>query len=300
MGHILTEESVTKSGLKSLFKQAKDFKNNWPAKWTPLQGHVMATLFFEPSTRTRLSFESAMKRMGGTVISCSDGQSSSCAKGESIADTIKTVSYYADLMVIRSKEPHTEWKCDDHYVPIINAGDGPWNHPTQALIDAYTIWEQFGRLDALKIGITGDSEKSRTIASLVKLLSQFTGNRFFVYDCTGRMLEIPTWVKEGMDVTMMLSEHALMMQMDEIDVLYQNRIQKERRDQGFTAKYHPLILNGTFLASMKREAIIMNPGPRQEEFPTDYDGDPRNFMWKQVENGLYIRMALLYALLLNN
>jgi len=263
--------------LESLFNTANSFRY---LRYTPypnlLQGKVMATLFFEPSTRTRLSFESAMIKLGGSVITAND-ESSSLMKGESISDTIRTVSEYADVIVVRCNKPVSEWgSCS---CPIINAGDGKNNHPTQALLDAYTInCKHIPR--NLKIGISGDMQNSRTINSFYDLLTM--DNQIFPYDSTQQTSGSFLCLK---DFERMLPE---------LHVLYLNRIQKERHE---IVPENTFVLSEEHLASMREDAIILNPGPRREELPDHALSDPRVKFWEQVKNGLYIRMALLRHLL---
>lgn len=238
-----------------------------------IENKVMATLFFEPSTRTRLSFESAMLRLGGNVITTND-ESSSLMKGESISDTIRTVSEYADVIVVRCDQPISRWGTVD--VPVINAGDGIYNHPTQALADLYAIYQAKQRVssDVLKVGIAGDIENSRTIRSFSEIM-ELDGHEVFLYDSAH---------KEG------LAEFEAML--PDLDVLYLNRVQTERRKHGKEHSTSYFRLGERHLSVMKADAIILNPGPRLEEMP-EHLTDPRIMFWDQVRNGLYIRMAIL-------
>ena len=237
-----------------------------------IENKVMATLFFEPSTRTRLSFESAMLRLGGKVITAND-ESSSLMKGESISDTIRTVSEYADVIVVRCDQPISRWGTVN--CPVINAGDGIFNHPTQALADFYAVYQAKRRVlsDVLKVGIAGDIENSRTIRSFSEIMED-DGHEVFLYDSTE---------EEG------LAEFEAML--TDLDVLYLNRVQRERHNDN-AAILPSFRLSDYLLSTMKEDAVILNPGPRQEEMP-EYLTDSRIMFWDQIRNGLYIRMAIL-------
>jgi aspartate carbamoyltransferase catalytic subunit len=265
--------------LESLFDKANSFRY---LRYTPypnlLQGKVMATLFFEPSTRTRLSFESAMIRLGGSVITAND-ESSSLMKGESISDTIRTVSEYADVIVVRCNKPISEWGLCS--CPVINAGDGKNNHPTQALLDTYTINRKHVPRN-LKIGISGDMQNSRTINSFYDMLTM--DNQIFPYD-SAKQTETFLSLKDFEEM------------LPELHVLYLNRVQRERHEN---VPENTFVLSEKHLNSMREDAIILNPGPRKEELPDHALNDPRVKFWEQVKNGLYIRMALLSHILKEN
>ena len=256
------------------------------------RGKMMATLFFEPSTRTRLSFESAMKRLGGDVITAND-ESSSLMKGETMEDTLKTVSCFADLLVVRSPEPEASWGSPG--CPVINAGDGGNSHPTQALLDAFTIWEQKGQ-KSLTIGVVGDLKHSRTIKSLVEYMSS-GATEFIAFDSTGQGNKLgpnPGFydnVSQRCHTRNDLKEFEVFM--PRFDVLYLNRVQNERHDKA--VGWSTFILDRKYLNNLRPDCLILNPGPRQEEMP--HLNDDRIKMWEQVENGFYVRMALLRNLL---
>lgn len=253
------------------------------------RGKTMASLFFEPSTRTRLSFEAAMKRLGGSVITAND-ESSSLMKGESIADTLKTASFFADLLVVRSSEPESSWGEPD--VPIINAGDGGNSHPSQALLDAFTIWCHKGTLSPLTVGIVGDLKHSRTIKSLVEYLS-VGATDFIAFDSTGQgneLSEASMGFAQRCHTRNDISEFLKLS--GQIDVLYMNRVQCERHEVGIPNQSgSTFVLDRNMLRNFKEDCLILNPGPRKEEMP--FLEDNRIKMWEQVESGFYIRMALL-------
>jgi len=262
--------------LKSLFNTANSFKDIDRSYPNLLQGKIMATLFFEPSTRTRLSFESAMIKLGGSVVTVND-ESSSLMKGETLSDTIRTVSEYADVIVVRCNKPISEWgECD---CPVINAGDGKDNHPTQALLDTYTI-NQYEIPRNLKIGISGDMQNSRTINSFYDMLT--LDNQIFPYDSAKQT--------EGTFLSLKDFEEIL----PELHVLYLNRVQRERHE---IVPKNTFVLSEKHLNSMREDAIILNPGPRREELPDHALNDSRVKFWDQVRNGLCIRMALLHHIL---
>lgn len=261
------------------------------------QNKVMTTLFFEPSTRTRLSFESAMSRLGGKVIGTENAAMfSSTIKGETLEDTIKVVSAYSDVIVMRHTEIGAAQKAAKvATVPIINAGDGAGEHPTQALLDLYTIQKEIGRIDDIHIVMIGDLAYGRTVHSLSYLLANFKNIR--ISFTAPENVQIPSYVKNFLDEKGVSYEeqHDLTQVVPTADVLYQTRIQKER----FTSlteydkargKY---IINDSVLSLMKEKSIIMHPLPRAGEIAEEVDNDPRAAYFRQAQNGLYIRMALL-------
>ena len=268
-----------------------------------LNRRVMATLFYEPSTRTRLSFESAMKRLGGEVITTESAQEfSSAAKGETLEDTIRIVAGYADLIVLRHFESGASRRAADvSPVPIINAGDGPGQHPTQALLDVYTIEREIGRLDGISIAMVGDLAHGRTVRSLCYLLAKFSDLRIFFVS--------PAIIRMGDDIKAYLKRHEIHFEeadnlpavASEVDVIYQTRIQRERfgdRIGDYEEARGQYIIDETVLQAMRDHAIVMHPLPRVDEIVTDVvDADPRAAYFRQAHNGLYVRMALLRMLL---
>jgi len=261
----------------------------------------MAALFYEPSTRTRLSFEAAMLRLGGDTMGTDNAREfSSAAKGETLEDTIRIVSGYADVIVLRHNEQGAARRAAAvSLVPVINAGDGPGQHPTQALLDLYTIRDELGHIDGIRIAMVGDLANGRTVRSLTYLLSKFRDIRIcFVAPAQVAMRED---IKEHLDEHHVpwVETQDLDQVLPQVDVIYQTRIQKER----FSDEASYLALKGVYridastLAQMKKEAIVMHPLPRVDEIAPEVDADPRAAYFRQARNGLYIRMALLDKLL---
>ncbi|KXZ53571.1 hypothetical protein GPECTOR_6g488 [Gonium pectorale] len=262
-----------------------------------LEGYIMSTLFYEPSTRTRLSFESAMARLGGTVLSTeSAGEYSSAAKGETLEDTVRTVEGYADCIVIRHfQEGAAKRAAAVASVPILNAGDGPGQHPTQALLDLYTIQREIGRLNDIKVGMIGDLANGRTVRSLCMCLSMYDNVQlYFVAPDVVRMRDD---IKEYLtargvkwtEVTDLREVAA------DVDVLYQTRIQRERFSNmdEYNAARGKYIIDKELMSHLQRHAVVMHPLPRVDEITVDVDSDPRAAYFRQARNGLYVRMALL-------
>ncbi|HEX9023955.1 MAG TPA: aspartate carbamoyltransferase [Geobacteraceae bacterium] len=272
-----------------------------------LKGKIMASLFYEPSTRTRLSFEAAMHRLGGYVISTENAQQfSSKAKGESLEDSVRVISGYCDVIVLRyHKEGGAERAQRFSKVPVINAGDGKGQHPTQALLDLYTIRKSFGSLNGLSIAMVGDLANGRTVRSLsIMLAKHFPDNRIIFVS--------PKQTKMGDDVKEYINRHGVKWEeTDDLkaaapvaDVIYQTRVQRERFQDGDSAIYEQVIkesdrftINEEILGLMKKVSIIMHPLPRVTEISYAVDKDPRARYFEQAENGLYVRMALLKMIL---
>ena len=261
-----------------------------------LAGRIMATLFYEPSTRTRFSFEAAMLRLGGRVLSNADMmQTSSAKKSETLADTGKVVSQMADVIVMRhpvAEALHELAEGSD--VPVINAGNGSEDHPTQGLLDAYTIWKEKGGVDGLTIGIIGDMKYSRVLHSQVLLFSQFEKVKFVFI--SPEELRLPEELKKGVDF---IETENLADAIGDLDVISVNRIQEERfESQAEAEKYRgKFVVRPEFLGSAKKDSIILCPLPRREELPVEIDSDPRAKYFEQVENGVAVRMALLKKVL---
>ncbi|MFH1563562.1 MAG: aspartate carbamoyltransferase [Nitrospirota bacterium] len=263
---------------------------------------ILATLFYEPSTRTRLSFESAMLRLGGEVITTENAPAfSSVTKGESLVDTIRVIGAYADVIVLRHyEEGSSKIASEVSPVPIINAGDGAGQHPTQALLDIYTIQKELGRIDDLKIGLVGDLLYGRTVHSLTYLLAQQEGIKlYFVSPEEIRMpRDIIHYLEEERKVsfeeTTDLKEIA-----SKVDVLYVTRIQKERfrNVEDYNRLKGVYLIDNELLSLMKKDARILHPLPRVDEIAIEVDEDPRAAYFRQVDNGLYLRMALLKMIL---
>ncbi|KAK6934497.1 Aspartate/ornithine carbamoyltransferase, carbamoyl-P binding [Dillenia turbinata] len=290
--------------LSNIFEVAREMERiekNSPGSQI-LKGYLMATLFYEPSTRTRLSFESAMKRLGGEVLTTENAREfSSAAKGETLEDTIRTVERYSDIIVMRHFESGAARRAAaTASIPIVNAGDGPGQHPTQALLDVYTIEREIGQLDGIKVGLVGDLANGRTVRSLAYLLAKYYNVKFFFV--------APDVVKMKDDIKSYLTsqrieweESADLMEVASMcDVVYQTRIQKERFGEHIDlyeearGKY---IVDQKVMSVLQKHAVIMHPLPRLDEITVDVDADPRAAYFRQAKNGLYIRMALLKLLL---
>ncbi|XP_008789690.2 aspartate carbamoyltransferase, chloroplastic-like [Phoenix dactylifera] len=268
-----------------------------------LMGYLMATLFYEPSTRTRLSFESAMKRLGGEVLTTENAREfSSAAKGETLEDTIRTVEGYADIIVLRHFESGAARRAaSTASIPIINAGDGPGQHPTQALLDVYTIKREIGRLDGITLGLVGDLANGRTVRSLAYLIAKYQNIK--IYFVSPDVVKMKDDIKDyltsmgvGWEESTDLLEVA-----SKCDVVYQTRIQRERfgeRIDLYEAARGKYIVNRKVLDVLPKHAVIMHPLPRLDEITVDVDSDTRAAYFRQAKNGLYIRMALLKLLLL--
>ncbi len=265
------------------------------------RGKKLATLFFEPSTRTRLSFEAAMYELGGNVIGFSAANNSSAAKGESVADTAKTISCYADIIAMRHpKEGAALVAANNASIPVINAGDGGHCHPTQTLADLLTIYREKGGFDNLTVGLCGDLKFGRTVHSLINALSRYTGIRLVLI--SPEELKLPSYVKKdvlqkkGIPYTQTTSlEEA----MPELDILYMTRVQRERffNEEDYLRLKDSYILDPKKLETAKADLCVMHPLPRVNEIAVAVDDDPRACYFKQVLNGKYMRMALILKLL---
>ncbi|KKR18305.1 MAG: Aspartate carbamoyltransferase [candidate division CPR2 bacterium GW2011_GWC1_41_48] len=257
-----------------------------------LRGKILASLFFEPSTRTRFSFEAAMFKLGGQVVSATGVNFSSMAKGETLEDTIKTIERYADVIVIRHPElGSAKIAAGAAKIPVVNAGDGPGDHPTQAFLDFYTIKKEKKTIEGLKIAMVGDLKYGRTMHSTIQLLSLYNDVKFYLVSPE----ELKTPSKYLENVADYEETEDLKSVLPEVDVLYMTRIQKERfaEEADYLRLKDSFILNKSLLANAKNDMIIMHPLPRVNEIATDVDEDRRAKYFDQVENGLYVRMALL-------
>ena len=261
----------------------------------------LATLFFEPSTRTRLSFEAAMLELGGSVLGFSEASSSSAAKGESVADTIRVVGCYADIIAMRHPKEGAPMVAAMHStVPIINAGDGGHNHPTQTLTDLLTIRRERGSLDNFTIGLCGDLKFGRTVHSLIEALSRSTGVKFVLI--SPEELKLPSYIKKDVLQAKGLQysqETDLAAVMPELDILYMTRVQKERffNEEDYLRLKDSYILTPEKLAGAKKDLRILHPLPRVNEISTAIDDDPRACYFRQALCGKYVRMALILKLL---
>ena len=264
-------------------------------------GKILATLFFEPSTRTRLSFESAMLGLGGSVLGFSEAKSSSAAKGESVADTVRTVSCYSDIIAMRHPEEGAPLVAAMHsLVPVINAGDGGHNHPTQTLTDLLTIHHEKGRFNDLTIGFCGDLKFGRTVHSLISAMSRYTGIRVVLV--SPEELKLPSYVKKEVlakNNIEYIQTTDLESVMPELDILYMTRVQRERffNEEDYLRLKDSYILTPEKLRNAKADLSILHPLPRVNEISVAVDQDPRACYFKQVRYGRYIRMALILKLL---
>jgi aspartate carbamoyltransferase len=294
---ILHADQFSKKSIDDIIKVASEFEKEFKRRnFLPLlKGKILATLFFEPSTRTRFSFETAMQRMGGGVVSMASAESSSAAKGESLADTARTISQYADVIVIRHPRIGSAREAADAAsIPVINAGDGAGQHPTQALLDIYTIQKELGSLKKLTVSTVGDLKYGRTVHALVELLSLFKARLFFVSPGILRMPEeITSHLKEkGIEV---IETDDLAKAASESQLIYMTRIQKERFAD--LSEYERVkgsyIIDGEFLKGLKRRVTILHPLPRVDEIREEVDAYPGAAYFRQVKNGVFVRMALL-------
>ena len=301
MRHLIDIQEMSTLEIAELISVAEDIIAN-PEKYREACKYKkLATLFFEPSTRTRLSFEAAMYELGGNVLSVSSAGSSSAAKGESVADTAKTVSCYADIIAMRHpKEGAPLVASMNSKIPVINAGDGGHNHPTQTLADLLTIWREKGRFENLTVGFCGDLKFGRTVHSLISALSRYAGIKIVLI--SPEELKLPSYVKEeflkpnGIEYKQTTD---LMEVMPELDVLYMTRVQKERffNEEDYLRLKDSYILTPDKLKDAKKDLSILHPLPRVNEIAVAIDDDPRACYFDQVLNGEYMRMALILKLL---
>jgi len=301
--HIIKAQQFNRDLLDKLFSVAAKMEEiALESGSNILKGKTMATIFYEPSTRTRLSFEAAMIKLGGEVISTENAKEfSSAAKGESLEDTIRIVGSYSDIIILRHFESGAAERASKvSPVAVINAGDGPGQHPTQALLDIYTIKKEIGKLDGISIAMVGDLAYSRTVRSLAYLLTKYNDVKIYFV--------APEVVEMREDIKSYLTKHKVFFSEEtnlekisaKVDVIYQTRIQKERfgeKIQDYEKAKDKYIIDKNILKVMKKTAIIMHPLPRVVEIKTEVDRDPRAAYFRQAQNGLYIRMALLKMIL---
>ena len=301
MRSLIDIRDLTPAEIDELIAVANDIIQN-PQKYADVcRGKKLATLFFEPSTRTRLSFEAAMYELGGNVLSVAGGESSSASKGESVADTAKVVSCYADIIAMRHpKEGAPLVASMNASIPVINAGDGGHNHPTQTLADLLTISREKGRLNNLTVGFCGDLKFGRTVHSLIAALSRYTGIKIVLI--SPNELRVPGYIKTDVMEKNGMSYYEttdLLSAMPELDILYMTRVQRERffNEEDYLRLKDSYILTPDKLTNAKEDLSILHPLPRVNEIAVAIDNDPRACYFKQVFNGKIIRMALIMKLL---
>ena len=291
--HVLSAGQYTRESLEDVFNLASKIKQN-PEKYSKaIEGKIVATMFYEPSTRTRLSFETAVLRLGGQVISTENASSnSSVKKGETLKDTVRVLQKYADAIVIRHSDINSATDAASvANVPILNAGSGKGEHPTQALLDMYTIREKRGKIDGVKVAILGDLVYGRTIHSLIKLLALYDDVEIYGLSKKDFMLpqEYIDFLKEkNINYTICNSFNDIP---KDIDVMYHTRIQQERFEGDFGKEEY--IINKEVLSNFSENTIVLHPLPRTGEISEDIDDDPRALYFEQAGNGLYVRMGLL-------
>ena len=301
MRHLMSPLDFSVEELEKLLDLANDIEAN-PGKYAhACEGKKLATLFFEPSTRTRLSHEAAMLNLGGNVLGFSSADSSSAAKGESVSDTIRTVSCYADIVAMRHPKEGAPMVAARHSsIPIINAGDGGHQHPTQTLTDLLTIRSLKGRLDNLTIGLCGDLKFGRTVHSLIHALVRYTGIRFILI--SPEELRLPGYIrkdvldKEGIPYN---EVERLEEALPQLDILYMTRVQKERffNEEDYIRMKDFYILNKKKMELAPEDMLVLHPLPRVNEISVEVDEDPRAAYFQQVQYGVYVRMALILTLL---
>lgn len=301
MKHLIDIKELTVQEIDELIKVAKDIIAHPEKYQEKCKYKKLATLFFEPSTRTRLSFEAAMMELGGNVIGFSEASSSSASKGESVSDTIRVVGCYSDIIAMRHpKEGAPLVASLKSTVPIINAGDGGHNHPTQTLTDLLTISSEKGRLDNLTIGLCGDLKFGRTVHSLITAMSRYKNIKFILI--SPEELKLPEYVKEEIldkNNIQYIETNDIEEYIGDLDILYMTRVQKERffNEEDYLRLKDYYILNKEKLEKAKNDLCIMHPLPRVNEISVEVDDDPRACYFKQARYGKYIRMALILKLL---
>lgn len=295
--HVIESQQFSRPLLEELFERADEMRADPHRTAGRLQGRIMAALFYEPSTRTRLSFESAMLRLGGRTMGTDNAREfSSAAKGETLEDTIRIVAGYADVIVLRHHEAGAARRAAEvSDVPIINAGDGRGQHPTQSLLDLYTIRDELGRVDGVRVAMVGDLANGRTARSLAYLLSKYRDIELWFV--------APPRVAMGRDIKEHLDEHGVPWRetrdleavLPDVDVVYQTRIQRERfaDEAAYRAVKGIYVIGPAAMARLRSDAIVMHPLPRLDEIDPAVDGDPRAAYFRQARNGVQVRMALL-------
>lgn len=300
MRHLMNPLDFSVEELDQLFDLANDIEQNMGKYAHACAGKKLATCFYEPSTRTRLSFEAAMLNLGGSVLGFSDAGSSSASKGESVSDTIRVISCYADICAMRHpKEGAPMVAAEKSGIPVINAGDGGHQHPTQTLTDLLTIRSLKGRLDNLTIGLCGDLKFGRTVHSLINALSRYENMRFIFI--SPDELRIPDYITEMLKDKNIPYEEVIRLEdkMPELDILYMTRVQRERffNEEDYIRLKDFYILNKKKMKLAPSDMLVLHPLPRVNEISVDVDDDPRAVYFKQAQYGVYVRMALILTLL---
>lgn len=300
MRHLMNPLDFTVEELDQLFVLAGDIEKNREKYANACDGKKLATCFYEPSTRTRLSFESAMLNLGGSVIGFSDAGSSSASKGESVSDTIRVISCFADICAMRHPKEGAPMVAASHSsIPVINAGDGGHQHPTQTLTDLMTIRSLKGRLSDFTIGLCGDLKFGRTVHSLINALVRYPGIRFLFI--SPEELRIPDYITDMLKEKNIPYEEKIRLEdvMGELDLLYMTRVQKERffNEEDYVRLKDFYILDQAKMKLAKPDMIVLHPLPRVNEISVEVDDDPRAAYFKQVQYGVYVRMALILTLL---
>ena len=301
MRHLLSPLDFSVEEIDRLLDLANDMERN-PSKYSELcKGKKLATLFYEPSTRTRLSFEAAMMNLGGNVIGFSSAASSSASKGESVSDTIRIISCYADICAMRHPKEGAPLVASLHSsIPVINAGDGGHQHPTQTLTDLLTIRSLKGRLNNLTIGLCGDLKFGRTVHSLINALVRYTGIKFVLI--SPDELKVPDYIRQDV-LDAKGIEYKEVQSLDDaiadLDILYMTRVQKERffNEEDYLRMKDFYILDKAKMALAKPDMLVLHPLPRVNEISVDVDNDDRAAYFKQVQYGVYVRMAIIATLL---
>ena len=298
--HLLNPLDFTVEELDELFSLAEDIGNNQKKYAHVCDGKTLATCFYEPSTRTRLSFEAAMYNLGGNVLGFSEASSSSAAKGESVADTIRVISCYADICAMRHPKEGAAFVAAAHSgSPVINAGDGGHQHPTQTLTDLLTIRNLKGRLDGFTIGLCGDLKFGRTVHSLINALSRYSNINFIFI--SPEELKVPDYIIEMLNSKGISYKQVINLEevIGELDILYMTRVQRERffNEEDYVRLKDFYILTKDKLNMAKDDMIVLHPLPRVNEISVEVDDDPRAAYFKQAQFGVYVRMALIMTLL---
>ena len=301
MKHLISPLDLSVSELEEVLNLGQEILKN-KAKYSDIcKGKKLATLFYEPSTRTRLSFEAAMLNLGGKVLGFSSADSSSASKGESVADTIRVISSYADICAMRHPKEGAPTVAAIHSrIPVINAGDGGHNHPTQTLTDLFTIKELTGRLCSLTIGMCGDLKFGRTVHSLINAMVRYENVRFILI--SPNELKIPDYLRQEVLISGNISfieTNELEKYMPELDILYMTRVQRERffNEEDYIRLKDSFILDAEKMKYAKEDMYVLHPLPRVNEIAAEVDNDPRAVYFKQAEFGVYVRMALIMTLL---